>query len=667
VRPGCGLSKRICLIAGLVLATLGATSPSAWAAGAPFEVGAAVGDYTPPPAGTLANDPSDCAGASAGVYNGPRAFAFMEPYIDQDGSGHWDLGEPYLDCDANGRWEGNFLGGGSDTPRFYTFAADPVTARAMVVSNGGQTIAVEVLDHEGLFNVYIERIRAKVAADGYSLDGIFISSTHDESAPDLLGLYGPNDPSGTAPGMSSVNSYFGDYLVQKSAQAIEDAYDRMRPARIRFAEAIEPANLRQCWSSYPFVDNQLMPVIQAVASNGKAIATLASVSQHTESLGFNPNPTEKTWISADWPNFFRDQLESRFGGVAIEMAGPVGSVETPQVFPSPISRVPQQFVSASHPAGCRTLFNSAGSPMALGYNLETQVLGQQLARSVDDSIRRGGYSRTRVIWGERRDVCIPLTNALFRAAAAAGVFAARPSYANNCTVEIPPAPNGATNGTELKSQVAAFRIGDGQFISLPGEVFPFTYLRSFLGPDDMPFSQYGLPSWPLPHMHTPYRFFDGLAEDMIGYIFPRGNGVGVPGEDPNNPDANSTDRFGCGHSDDSESASSQAADLLGGPLIDILDAHGPRPETEVTGRYVMPNGSMSRDPLGSPVVKCTVDTSYVPAGPANGIFVQGEGNVTPTAWMSLSGRRQSAPDRNTRGYFDSRGNRVWLDVFSPLD
>ena len=91
------------------------------------------------------------------------------------------------------------------------------------------------------------------------------------------------------------------------------------------------------------------------------------------------------------------------------------------------------------------------------------------------------------------------------------------------------------------------------------------------------------------------------------------------------------------------------------------------PETEVTGRYVMPNGSMSRDPLGSPVVKCTVDTSYTPAGPANRVFVQGEGNTTPSAWMSLSGRRQSAPDRNTRGYFDSHGNRVWLDVFPPLD
>jgi hypothetical protein len=31
--------------------------------------------------------------------------------------------------------------------------------------------------------------------------------------------------------------------------------------------------------------------------------------------------------------------------------------------------------------------------------------------------------------------------------------------------------------------------------------------------------------------------------------------------------------------------------------------------------------------------------------------------------MSLSGLPQRAPDRDTRGYFDANGNRVWLDVY----
>ena len=84
--------------------------------------------------------------------------------------------------------------------------------------------------------------------------------------------------------------------------------------------------MRQCWSSYPYVDDQLMPVLQAVGTDGTPIATLASVSQHAETLGFNSNPTEKTWLSADWPHFFRQALEQRYGGIAIEMAGSVGSV-----------------------------------------------------------------------------------------------------------------------------------------------------------------------------------------------------------------------------------------------------------------------------------------------------------------------------------------------------
>jgi hypothetical protein len=34
--------------------------------------------------------------------------------------------------------------------------------------------------------------------------------------------------------------------------------------------------------------------------------------------------------------------------------------------------------------------------------------------------------------------------------------------------------------------------------------------------------------------------------------------------------------------------------------------------------------------------------------------------------MSLSGLPQTAPDRDTRGYFDARGQRVWVDVFPDV-
>jgi hypothetical protein len=631
-----------------------------------FLVGAAVTSITPPPFGTP-HDPANCTGRvpDPADYTGVRHFAFEEPYIDQHGTGTFQPGDPYIDCNGNSRWDGILLGGGADSPRFATTVADPVTARALVVSNHSRTIAVEVLDQEGVFNVYQQRIRDRVAADGYHLDGIFISATHDESAPDTLGISGVDQTT------SGTDAYYVDFLVARAARAIELAYAHRHPALIRYAEAIEPANLRQCFSSYPFIDDQLMPTLQAIGTDGRVIATLGDVSQHAETLGFNPDPAQRLWISSDWPNFFRTELEHRFGGIGIEMAGSVGSNETPEVFPGPISRVPQQFVDESHPAGCRTLFLANGTPAPVGYSLETTTLGQQLGRAVGDAlIRSGNWSTSDALAGARTSVCITLTNALFKFGAALGVFAERPAYTDNCTVEIPPAANGATSGDELRTDVAAFRIGDGEFASVPGEAFPFTYLRGFVGPQDMPKPQFGMSPWLMPFMHTPYRFVDGLAEDMLGYLFPAGNGVGVIGEPNSDSDV---DRFGCGHSDDSESTSSQAGNLVGLGLVSVLERIGGGSEPVVTGRYVLPGGTLSRNPQGQPdSIKCTVDTTFTPSGPAVAVWVvpraAGEPAtvVVPAAWMSLSGRRQRTPDRNTRGWIDRYGGRHWLDVFPDI-
>ncbi len=635
-----------------------------------FRAGAAVSNFTPPPFGHLpGGDPANCPHPAQ--FNGPRQFAFEEPYIDAQRHGHYDPGDPYVDCNHDGRWDGNLLGGGGNTPRYFDHVADPVTARATVVSNGQQTMAVEVVDQEGLFNIYQQRIRAKVRADGYRLSNIFISATHDEAAPDSMGLGGVSQTT------SGVNNYWVSYMVDQSARAIERAYRALRPATIRYTEVLEPSNVRQCWSSYPFVDDQHIPVLQAVDARGRTIVTLASVSQHAETLGFNGGTpaldAQNNWVSSDWINFFRTTLQQQLGGVAIEMAGSVGSVESPGVYRSTISRTPHQFINASHPAGCRTLFNAGGGTDAtgalhvpLGYTGETKAFGTDMATPIVHALKTGQYhnSQTNTIWGARASICDKLQNALFVLGASVGVFAQRPAYNADCTVASPVGASGASSGQSLLTQVAAFQIGDGEFISLPGEVFPFTYLRGFLGPQDMPDPNAALPPWLLPHMHAPFRFIDGLGEDMLGYVFPAGNAVGIP--TASNLDPSSNDRFGCHHSDDSEATSGDAADIIGGALVRLLDQHGGKPEQIVRGRYILPSGQRSRDPLGGPEIKCNSDQTFHYAGRAVAVELAGGRVVRPALWMSLSGLPLSVPDRDTRGYFDAHGHRVWLDVYPPL-
>jgi hypothetical protein len=165
-------------------------------------------------------------------------------------------------------------------------------------------------------------------------------------------------------------------------------------------------------------------------------------------------------------------------------------------------------------------------------------------------------------------------------------------------------------------------------------------------------------------MHTPFRFIDGLAEDMLGYIFPAGNAVGIPTLSDLSP--SDVDRFGCGHSDDSEAASAQTASIVGAALVKLLDAHGGAPEAVVEGRYSLPGGAVSRDPLGGPEIKCNVDQTFHYSGRAVAVALADGRTVHPRAWMSLSGLPQRKPDRDTRGYFDRHADRVWLDVFPNL-
>jgi hypothetical protein len=650
------LTRALAVLSALLTPAGGFHGQYAHGHAASFRAGAAVVSFSPPLHGAApGGDRADCAHGAA--FNGPRKFAYEEPYADAQHHGHYDSGDPYVDCNHNGRWDGNLLGGGSDTPRFYDRVADPVGARALVIGNGARKIAVEAVDQEGLFNIYQERIRAKVRADGYRLDGVFISATHDESAPDSLGLGGIDQLT------SGVNAYWVDYMVRQSALAIERAARAMRPAGVRYTEVLEPSNLRQCWSSYPFVDDQHVPVLEAVGSDGRAIATLANVSQHAETLGFNGGE-QSNWVSSDWIHFFRGALESQLGGVGIEMAGSVGSVESPEVYGHAISRTPQQFVDASHPAGCRTLFDddpTGALHVPIGYTGETRTFGLDMARPIVAALRSGQYhwSGSNVLRGARASICVPLQNELFILGARLGVFAERPGYNADCSRASPVAPNGASSGVALKSQVAAFQIGDAQFVSIPGEVFPFTYLRGFLGPQDMPTPAAGLPPWLIPHLHAPFRFIDGLGEDMLGYVFPTGNAVGIPSASNLNP--SDRDRFGCGHSDDSESTSADAANIIGRALVRLL---GGRAETIASGRYVLPGVGLSRDPLGGPELKCNVDQTFAAARrPAVLVRLASGRLVRPSAWMSLSGLPQRVPDRDTRGYFDARGRRVWLDVF----
>jgi hypothetical protein len=681
------------IVAGMTLVA-SPVAPAQAAAIPTFSVGAATADIDPPLFKALSG-PWNCD--PTGYFNGPHKFAFEEPYKDKDGNGQYEVGEPFLDCNHDGRYDGIFIWSGGNQN---ATQKDPIEARALVVSNGRKKIAVEVVDSIGIFNTEMDLIRSKVRAKTKTFDEIFISSTHDESSPDPIGLAGPSGAPGGVP-VSGVSKYYLDFMAQKGADAILKADSNRRAARIRYAQVEQPRQFQTCFSSYPYVQDRKVRVLQAVdVKGGTPIVTLSNYGIHAETMAFSPNPAEGKYMSADWPHFERAKLDKDLGGVSIHMAGAVGSVETPRVFTSGVTSAPTKVQHPDHPADCHTT-DSALDPNTLvpwswpiphtspqqymdGYDNETKAVGEVLAQTVERALKWSSvWARSDDISFAREKFGLPLTNLLFLGVAPTGLFSTKPL----CVAGQPvgPAPNGSTAGTEVCTEVAAYTIGDAEFLGVPGEVFPYVIIRGFQGPQDMPFPGEAMSPWVMPHASKPFRFIEGLGEDMDGYMFSQNNATAVPEVDPQRGAyLPADDHFGCSHDDDSEAASGNAGTVMANHLIHVLSLVGTDAHQRVAqGRYVLSDGRLSRNPIGTGPLRCDggADMFTLDAGGgARAIWLKAPDGTTravmPGGFIDSGGRPQARPNMSTRGiWVASRGERrftegvserVWLDVFADI-
>jgi hypothetical protein len=641
-----------------------------------FQVGAAAADITPPLASAGSN-PAACAGAER--FDGPHLLSLEEPYTDENGNGRHDEGEAFLDCPTptasggvlapDGRWDGIFLGGGDCCDRQPTRVLDPIWARTVVVSSNDETVSLTSVDNEGVFKEIWDQVRAKVRADGFTqIDEMLFSSTHDESAPDTIGISGPSDQA------SGSNPFYVQFLVAQTARSIEEAYAVRRAATLRFGQ-VRPDDLVTCWSSYPFAADEQLGVMQAVDLEQRPIVTLLNYGIHAEELGFSSDEQDRLHLSSDWHHFARQALEAQYGGVALTLGGSMGSVEMPQVYPTRRNLTPVGLHRSEGKGGCRTIYATDDTLVPYGYESSTRARGERIAQWAERALRMGRTSLSNTVDVRRKAFFLPLDNILFAIGTVIGVIPGKDAYRNGQKLARGPDGSLTLPPDSFQTEVVWLRLGDAEFVSAPGELFPYTFTRDFGGPEDQAVPDgRSPPPWIFARLTQPFRFMSGIGEDMVGYIFPRTNAVGVP--TPRGvPD--DTDRFGCGHSDDGEASALNAGDLVAEQLVSIL----PPPLDPIRlGRYIGRDGLLHRDPLGEGGGRCAPPGDvYHPAagGPAVGVWVlppgvtrfePGVGEKIRVGrrgwrWMDLRGRAEAAPSTQTRGVIGPLGQRIWVDVF----
>jgi hypothetical protein len=706
-------------VSASIVCGITATSASA------LEAGAAGADITPP-ARTAATDTAFmpvCGTSEAQIeelWPGPRPFAFEKPYRDLYALGKYAPGDPFCESDTTGRYEAPYIAGGSGQnhwPRSVDAGNSPA-ARAIVIAAGTQRVAIVSVDSIGIFNVTAARIREEAKRLDPTLTSVFVSSTHDESAPDPIGLWGPDaselpeHPETPTAVSSGVDEYYMSFLVTQTANAVVAADHARRKATLTAAIGSMPSNTQSCWSSYPYIDDQNMPVLQARGSGGNVIFTLADVGTHAETLAFSGVSSYVTTLSADWPGAMRTDLETRWpGSVGIEVAGMVGSVETPTLYEpetTQVLRVPGAHHGVpGNPDGCSSVYPepSSGTPVTDAREFVT-AYGRSVADTVAATLESGGHAVSfSSLSSQQQPICVALENNLFKAAFAAGLFPDRPEYSDSaCTVESKGASavgrspaagrSSSTAAAEepvyLKSDVSVLTMGQLQLAYSPGEVFPFTESRGAIDESLMPFptncfesstenyycgTPLPMTPWISAKMTRRYRFLVGLGEDMIGYMFPPGNFVGSEGQVAAEPwtsyqAAKKTghDRFGNGHSDDTESVGPYAGLIVTNTLQQLLAADGKGLHV-VPGLFLDASGHLSVSPFAGPGFSGAVGVeTRPPSSTKPRKFIIGS---TASAWATFDGLADpgtagtSLPySVRTAGVLGLRGTPLLIDVFA---
>jgi hypothetical protein len=188
-----------------------------------------------------------------------------------------------------------------------------LTARAVVFQRDQLAVAVVGLDLLGFPSVLGDRVRARVPR----IPGrnILIGATHTHSAPDCYAF-----PDGR--GGHTGDLAYMELVCQKTAEAINEAIDRLEPAWIKVATGEAQGKIAYNYYAPDLYDRRIS-VVQAVRPAGTTIATLVNYAIHPEVLGPRAGV-----LSPDLVGPLCERLEAKVGGMAVFINGAQGGMIT---------------------------------------------------------------------------------------------------------------------------------------------------------------------------------------------------------------------------------------------------------------------------------------------------------------------------------------------------
>ena len=364
---------------------------------------------------------------------------------------------------------------------------DDLEAVAAVIDDGEHRIGVVALDAIGFFHDEVLAVRRSVPSSA-RLDYVIVASTHNHSAPDLMGIWGPSDFK------SGIDPDYRRAVVAGAAGALIDAVEAIAPASVSFVAVPLEAEGLVADSRDPQVFDNTMRLMVFTALDGRTIGSIVNWANHPETPW-----ADNTELTADFPGYLRDALESGItvdgreveaglGGTHVYINGAIGGLMTTNPATTVVDPYTQQsFTAPSHD--------------------KARAVGRRLAQRAFAAVRGGGAVRQvepRLAWAART-IELRIDNVLFRLAAALGLFG-----------------RGHPRLNTIRSEVAVVTFGDASLTCVPGELYPEIANGGIVNPEGADFAVAPVEVPPLREL-VPGRFpfLFGLANDEIGYIIPK--------------------------------------------------------------------------------------------------------------------------------------------------
>lgn len=205
------------------------------------------------------------------------------------------------------------VSGGLGPTRPATQKQGELTVRALVLENDGVRVAFVSTDFLGFPAVLGDRVRALVKE--LPGDHLLIGATHTHSAPEPYAF--PDGQGGTTADLKYL-----DFVVARTAEAVNEAVARLGPASLRIATG--EARGKIAYNYYaPDLYDPRVSVIQALDAAGRPVATLVNYAIHPEVIG-----PGRGICSPDLVGPLCDRLAELGAGTGIFMNGAQGGMVT---------------------------------------------------------------------------------------------------------------------------------------------------------------------------------------------------------------------------------------------------------------------------------------------------------------------------------------------------